>query len=228
MGLKGFAKKALPVAAGVLGGPGAGMAVSKLTGAGKDKVQNLTVDQLREIIREESAGALSDLVLAIADDIRGENGETETPEGTVAVTETTVTVSPVTFRVGIPAKLRPRQRRPPPPPDPVDALPLEPQLPPPPPPPAPAPVQLPTGHLTANFKLAEMLKSNTAIQRGIDNSPHSPEVANSLKALCEQVLQPVRDHYGQGVRINSGISVAQPQQGGRRLQHVAALQGRGG
>jgi len=57
--------------------------------------------------------------------------------------------------------------------------------------------------LTNNFSLAEMVKSDTALRHDMDNTPGEAEIAN-LKTLCEKVLQPVRDHYGVGVKVNSG------------------------
>lgn len=56
--------------------------------------------------------------------------------------------------------------------------------------------------LTKNFSLAEMVKSETALRHGIDNTPGEKEIA-SLKVLAEKVLQPVRDHFGTGVKVNS-------------------------
>jgi zinc D-Ala-D-Ala carboxypeptidase len=58
--------------------------------------------------------------------------------------------------------------------------------------------------LTKNFSLAEMVKSETALRRGMDNTPGDTEIAN-LKRLAEKVLQPIRDHYGRGVKVNSGF-----------------------
>lgn len=58
-------------------------------------------------------------------------------------------------------------------------------------------------NLTPNFTLHEMTKSEAAIRLGMDNTP-TEAVTGSLRALCEQVLQPVRDHYGKGVKVNSG------------------------
>lgn len=56
--------------------------------------------------------------------------------------------------------------------------------------------------LTANFSLHELSKSETALRMGFDNTP-TPEAEANLKALCEHVLQPIRDHYGKGVKVNS-------------------------
>ena len=58
-------------------------------------------------------------------------------------------------------------------------------------------------NLTTNFSLHELTKSETALRMGFDNTPGEAEVAN-LKLLCEKVLQPVRDHFGKGVKVNSG------------------------
>ena len=58
--------------------------------------------------------------------------------------------------------------------------------------------------LTNNFSLAEMVKSDTALRHDMDNTPGEVEIAN-LKTLCEKVLQPVRDHFQTGVKVNSGF-----------------------
>lgn len=58
--------------------------------------------------------------------------------------------------------------------------------------------------LTNNFSLAEMTKSDTALRLDMDNTPGDEELAN-LQALCENVLQVVRDAYGVGVKVNSGF-----------------------
>jgi hypothetical protein len=38
----------------------------------------------------------------------------------------------------------------------------------------------------------------------MDNTPHSDEVVQNWTVLCEQVLQPLRDAYGVGIKVNSG------------------------
>ena len=58
--------------------------------------------------------------------------------------------------------------------------------------------------LTKNFSLAEMIKSETALRQGLDNTPGPKEIEN-LRLLCEQILQPIRDAYGRGVKVNSGF-----------------------
>ena len=57
--------------------------------------------------------------------------------------------------------------------------------------------------LTENFSLNELTKSQTAERKGIDNTP-SAEHQDNLKSLCEMILQPIRDHFGQGVSVSSG------------------------
>ena len=59
-------------------------------------------------------------------------------------------------------------------------------------------------NLTANFTLSEMVKSETALRHDMDNTPGEAEIA-SLRLLCEKILQPVREHYGKGVKVNSGF-----------------------
>tara|TARA_R110000772_G_scaffold51719_8_gene118738 strand:- start:1549 stop:2010 length:462 start_codon:yes stop_codon:yes gene_type:complete len=58
--------------------------------------------------------------------------------------------------------------------------------------------------LTANFSLEEMTKSSTALRLGIDNTPNDAQLSN-LVALCESVLQPLRDHFDLPVTITSGF-----------------------
>ena len=58
--------------------------------------------------------------------------------------------------------------------------------------------------LTENFTLSEMVKSETALRHGLDNTPGDTEIAN-LKRLAENVLQPIRNHYKTGVKVNSGF-----------------------
>ena len=57
--------------------------------------------------------------------------------------------------------------------------------------------------LSDNFSLNELTKSQTAERKGIDNTP-GPNHQENLKSLCEMILQPVRDHFGQVVSVSSG------------------------
>lgn len=58
--------------------------------------------------------------------------------------------------------------------------------------------------LSKNFSLEEMCRSNTARVRGLPNVPNAEQVKN-LQHLCENVLQPLRNHLGKPVVINSGF-----------------------
>lgn len=59
-------------------------------------------------------------------------------------------------------------------------------------------------NLTKNFTLHELAKSETALRLGLSNEPGEAEIQN-LTTLCEKVLQPVRDHFARGVKVNSGF-----------------------
>ncbi len=59
-------------------------------------------------------------------------------------------------------------------------------------------------NLTKNFTLHEMTKSETALRHDLDNTP-SQDVISNLQALAVNVLQPIRDHYGKGVKVSSGF-----------------------
>lgn len=49
--------------------------------------------------------------------------------------------------------------------------------------------------LSHNFTLAELTKSETAIRRGINNTP-SASVVENLQRLVNNVLQPIRNKFG--------------------------------
>jgi hypothetical protein len=77
-------------------------------------------------------------------------------------------------------------------------------------------------NLTTNFSLHELTKSEIALRLGLDNTPNETEIA-ALKMLAEKVLQPVRDHFGKGVKVNSGfrsIAVNQATGGSKSSDHV--------
>ena len=77
---------------------------------------------------------------------------------------------------------------------------------------APKPATVSTGKLTSvqpdmqlseHFNLKEFTKSETATRKRIDNTPNVQH-ANNLKLVCEKILEPVRNHFGKPIRINSG------------------------
>ena len=63
-------------------------------------------------------------------------------------------------------------------------------------------------NLSQNFTLNELVYSVTAEVNRIDNRPNVKVVAN-LKALCENVLQPLRDSLGCPVIVSSGFRCAE-------------------
>lgn len=62
--------------------------------------------------------------------------------------------------------------------------------------------------LSEHFTLEEMTYSETAIRRGIDNTPDETCV-NNLKSLCENVLEPLRTKLGKPLKITSGYRCRQ-------------------
>jgi zinc D-Ala-D-Ala carboxypeptidase len=58
-------------------------------------------------------------------------------------------------------------------------------------------------NLSEHFTLAEMTLSPTAIRKGISNTPNAQAIKN-LKALCNNVLEPLRAHIGGPIKISSG------------------------
>ena len=58
--------------------------------------------------------------------------------------------------------------------------------------------------LSENFSLEELTKSQTATRLGIDNTPDMTAIIN-LRALCKNVLQPIRDNFGIPFSPNSGF-----------------------
>ncbi len=58
-------------------------------------------------------------------------------------------------------------------------------------------------NLSRNFTLLELIKSDTAVRKGINNNPNAGQI-EKLKGLCENILQPVRDHFGR-VKVTSGF-----------------------
>ena len=57
--------------------------------------------------------------------------------------------------------------------------------------------------LSENLTLREAIKSNTATRLGIDNTPEQWEI-NNLRAIAENIFQPVRDHFGVPIGVSSG------------------------
>ncbi|MBW4653989.1 MAG: hypothetical protein KME20_13275 [Kaiparowitsia implicata GSE-PSE-MK54-09C] len=77
--------------------------------------------------------------------------------------------------------------------------------------------------LSKYFTLAEMTFSQTALRRGINNTPGPSEIKN-LQVLCEEVLDPVREQFGKAITPNSGYRSEELNLaigGARSSQHIA-------
>ena len=58
--------------------------------------------------------------------------------------------------------------------------------------------------LSEHFTLEEMLHSDTAEKKKIENRINAVE-ENNLVRLCTKVLEPLREHFHQPITINSGF-----------------------
>jgi len=54
------------------------------------------------------------------------------------------------------------------------------------------------------FTLEEVMRSETAIRKGIDNTPTKAQIFQ-LQQVCAAILDPIREHYNKPVRILSGF-----------------------
>jgi hypothetical protein len=54
-----------------------------------------------------------------------------------------------------------------------------------------------------NFTYKEMIKSETALRKGIENIPNEYQILN-IQLLAQEVLQPLRNEFGP-IKINSGF-----------------------
>ena len=60
------------------------------------------------------------------------------------------------------------------------------------------------GDISKNFSYKEFEKSDTAIRLGIDNKIKDGLIKDNIKELVLNILQPLRDAWGQPLFINSG------------------------
>lgn len=58
--------------------------------------------------------------------------------------------------------------------------------------------------LSEHLTLAEVTKSQTATRLGIDNDPDAHQLA-ALKAVAENIFEPLRNHFGVPIGISSGL-----------------------
>ena len=77
-------------------------------------------------------------------------------------------------------------------------------------------------NLSKHFTKAEFEHSNTAIQRGISNFMDSGQTQKAID-LCENVLEPLRAHVGQPIKLNCGYRsplVNKAVGGAKSSQHI--------
>lgn len=76
--------------------------------------------------------------------------------------------------------------------------------------------------LSQHFRLGELIQSQTAERRGIDNYPNKPAIDN-LRLTCKFILEPVRLHFNVPFSPNSGYRCPKLNQavgGSKTSQHV--------
>jgi hypothetical protein len=59
-------------------------------------------------------------------------------------------------------------------------------------------------NLSTHFTLQEFVASTKAEQLAIDNTPSVSDI-ECMQALCEKVLEPLREHFGKPIKIISGF-----------------------
>lgn len=60
------------------------------------------------------------------------------------------------------------------------------------------------GTISKDFSFSEFERSETAEKKGIINIVNTVQVRDSIKALVDEVLQPLRNAWGKPLAINSG------------------------
>ena len=79
------------------------------------------------------------------------------------------------------------------------------------------------GSITKNFRWEEFERSNKAAELGIDNTIPDNTVAENVRALVFNILQPLRDACGHPLRVNSGYrskSLNKAVKGAANSQHT--------
>ena len=78
--------------------------------------------------------------------------------------------------------------------------------------------------LSEHFTLGELLRSETAERKNIDNTPPENMIPR-LQLLCEKILEPVRKHFATPFRPNSGYRSPELNReigGSQKSQHCKA------
>ena len=76
--------------------------------------------------------------------------------------------------------------------------------------------------LSQNFTLQELTYSDTAIRKGMDNTPNEEQIEN-LRLVCNNILEPVRVHFKAPVVVSSGyrsVAVCEAVGSSSKSQHT--------
>lgn len=57
--------------------------------------------------------------------------------------------------------------------------------------------------ISKHLELSELIRSESAKRLGLNNMPTQEHIEN-LKKLAENIFEPIREHFGQPIRISSG------------------------
>jgi len=60
--------------------------------------------------------------------------------------------------------------------------------------------------ISKHISYKEATRSNTAIRKGINNTPDGDQLI-AMKLVAEKVFEPMREHFGKPIRINSFLRV---------------------
>ena len=77
--------------------------------------------------------------------------------------------------------------------------------------------------ISENFNFSELVISPTAIRLQIDNTPSTPRITTNLESIVIHLLQPIRDHLGEPIKITSGYRSPRLNQaigGSNKSQHT--------
>jgi hypothetical protein len=76
--------------------------------------------------------------------------------------------------------------------------------------------------LSQNFTLQELIYSDTAIRKSMDNTPNEEQIEN-LRLVCNNILEPVRVHFKAPVVVSSGyrsVAVCEAVGSSSKSQHT--------
>ena len=82
---------------------------------------------------------------------------------------------------------------------------------------------MPDSKFSKFFNLDELIKSETATRQGITNKPSKAQEVQ-LRELCKMVLDPIREHFGEPIRVTSGYRSPKLNEvigGSSKSQHMA-------